>query len=176
MEPQDKFKTNFDMLGATVIECTNILSLAGFTLANPVAVNDAFQTLKKWTADDLIVEFIKVSHSTCWDKVHSKDRPQMIVAANDTFLGILKDAQPMIYQMLAMINYNIFDYMYNAKDAQGVQVLDEKLIQSIWNYMAAMIRISIRYIHKKRQTDTQFMADVDYMRHAKTWSISHEFE
>lgn len=110
----------------------------------------------------LITEFIKNSHMKCWDKIKERDEKFFVENVST------------IFEYLPMDSVNLFKDLFLTKDIHGQNVISQKLKNEIWSLFDAMIKISIKYIHKHRKMvdgryTVSFFDDVDLEHHITNW-------
>ena len=110
----------------------------------------------------LIREFIKKSHAKCWDKINARDEDFFVENAAS------------IFEYLPNDNVNLFKDLYLTKDIHGNNVVAQSLKNQIWSLFDAMIKISIKYIHKHRKMvdgcyTEPFFDDVNIDHHINVW-------
>ena len=110
----------------------------------------------------LITGFISKSHVKCWDKIKERD---------ETFFV---ENVASIFEHLPMDSVNLFKDLYLTKDKMGQNVISQKLKNEIWSLFDAMIKISIKYIHKHREMvdgryTKSFFDDVNLPHHIQNW-------
>ena len=124
----------------------------------------------------LIQSFIKNSHEECWDKIKERNEQYFIENASNIFKDIPSG------------DINLFKDLFNTKDQNGVDVVDQDIKDQIWRLFDAMVKICIKYVHKNRAPFAQkdedninhyyersFFDEVDVIRHSTEWKLTLEF-
>lgn len=111
----------------------------------------------------LINGFITNAH-LFWDKIHER---------NDDFF--IHNASS-IFEYLPTDSVNVFKDLYLTKNAKGESVISKKLKDEIWDLFDAMIKISIKYIHKHRKMvngvyTQEFFQVVPLDHHINVWKV-----
>ena len=153
-------------------DCVTKLYNAGYKTVNPVMVLLAKSVIGSYDKDYLIKGFIQNSHQTCWDKIKARDEEYFSEHSGE------------IFKYLPMDKVNLFKDLFTTKDRNGVCVVSEDLKNEIWTIFGAMVKISIKYVHKGRQPyssgeekfyGTEFFPEVDLDRHSSVWGLKLEF-
>lgn len=88
-----------------------------------------------------------------------------------------------------MDKVNLFKDLFTTKDKNGKNVISDQFKEQIWKLFDAMIKISIKYIHRQRNPyshkndegeligayGAEFMDEVDINYHATVWELKLEF-
>jgi hypothetical protein len=87
-----------------------------------------------------------------------------------------------------MNKVNLFVDLFTTKDQNGNFVISDDLKDEIWTILQAMVKISIKYVHKMRTPQcviinnnieniytSSFFDDIDLNKHCKVWNITIEF-
>jgi len=106
----------------------------------------------------LITNFIEKSHKV-WDKI--KERDEIYFCNNASS----------IFDFLPADKVNIFKDLFLTVDQQGVQVIGQTLKDQIWGLLDNMIKVSIKYLHKKRITNLNFLSDININHHILIWQV-----
>ena len=152
-------------------ECKDVKTIDPLTMAFIVGV------IQNFDKHHLIQGFIDNSHRQCWDCIKKRDEAFFINNAGS------------IFQYLPAEKVNLFKDLYQAKDVNGNNVVSDSLKEQIWSLFDAMIKISIKYIHKMRSPYAstgpdggiinayayEFFGEVDVVRHAQIWGLALEF-
>jgi hypothetical protein len=173
---EDRFASNTTIMAQAVHESITKLYNSGYQTVNPAMVEMAVIVISGFDKHYLIQGFIENSHEKCWDGI--KERNEIF------FVNNAKD----IFRYLPMDKVDLFRDLFFTKDAQGKSVISQSLKDELWGLFDAMIKISIKYIHRQRSpysypTDTgtintygaQFFDEVDLARHASVWGVKLEF-
>jgi len=148
----------------------------GYQTVNPDMVLLVSNGILFFDKHKLIQEFIKNSHSMCWEKIKDRDENFFVENANDIFKDIPAG------------NINLFKDLFTTKDSNGVSIINDDIKTQIWRLFDAMVKISIKYIHKHRSPfaeksdetikffyERSFFDDVDIRKHSEKWSVVLEF-
>lgn len=84
---------------------------------------------------DLIERFIEHSHRV-WEKVRVKDSDFFITHAGSLFSSLG--------------DVDMFLRLYQTKDSRGQRLIDPELEETLWSFFHAMVKISLKYVHKER--------------------------
>lgn len=125
----------------------------------------------------LIEFFIKGSHSECWDIIYNKNETEFLTNCNKIFHFIPQDQIKPI------------KVSFEARKKDGTHVISTERKEQIWAILTAMVKISIKYIHKHRMPYSsknesgvlvnrykrEFLEDVKLIEHAKKWDVILEY-
>lgn len=181
MQPQpiapeeERFAKNAVVMATAVHECITTLFNNGHTEINPAMSGLAISVIGGMDKDYLIKSFIEKSHASCWDEIKQRNEKFFINNASEIF-------------RLPIDQINLFKGIYTATDSKGNSLIPSSTKDQIWALFDAMVKISIKYIHKHRKPYSisspeglrhlyggEFMNDVNLSVHAKTWDIKLEF-
>lgn len=173
---EERFAKNTTIMAQAVHESVQKLYNGGYKTVDPGMVAFAVTVISAFDKHFLIQGFIENSHEKCWDSIKGRNEIFFIENASD------------IFKYLPMDKVNLFKDLFLTKDPQGNSVISQSLKNQLWDLFDAMIKISIKYIHKHRspysyQTDTgivnayaaSFFDEVDLNRHAGVWGVKLEF-
>jgi len=173
---EERFARNTLIMAQAVHESVQKLYDAGYKTVNPMMISFAIGIISSFDKHYLIQGFIKKSHKTSWDSIKNKDEKFFLENAGD------------IFSELPMENVNMFRDMFQLKDKQGQPVISQALKNQLWDLFHAMVKISIKYVHKQRKPysymgqsgmtnaySVNFSDDVDLARHSKLWGVVLEF-
>lgn len=174
---EERFAKNTTILAQAIQECIQKLYNAGYKTVDPSLVALAVSLISAFDKRHLIQGFIDNSHEYCWDQVKDRSEDFFVENASDVF------------KHLPMDKVNLFKDLFTTKDPQGVSVISQSLKNQIWDLFGAMIKISIKYIHRDRDPysyqnengelvhtyGASFYDEVDLHRHAKVWEVKLEF-
>jgi hypothetical protein len=173
---EDRFAMNTNILAQAIQESITKLYNTGYRTIDPSMIQMAAAVISAFDKHYLIKGFIENSHDKCW--VYIKDK-------NEEFF--LKNSSE-IFKYLPMDRVNLFMDLFTTCDENGVCVISDDLKDEIWGLLQAMVKISIKYIHKMRvpkcsiinnvPTNTynrKFFDEVELEKHAKSWNINLEF-
>jgi hypothetical protein len=159
-----------------VLEAIQKLHDQGYQTVNPMLVRLASTVMAGFDKDFLIQGFIENAHYECWDMIKRRDEEYFKEHASEVF------------QHLPMDKVNLFKDLFDQKDKSGKSVVPDSLKNQIWDLFDSMIKICIKYVHKKRspfsygteqgivnEYQYDFLEAVDVPRHSKTWGVKLEF-
>jgi hypothetical protein len=134
----------------------------GYKVIDPKTIELAICVISSKNFDKhyLITKFIEKSHQECWTKIKQRDEHYFINNAHRIFEDL----------PAASSFVDMFKDLYLTTDKNGKGIIDDSLKDDIWNLFDAMIKISIRYVHKNRDNNNLFDA-VDLQNHVNTWQI-----
>ena len=171
----ERFYANVCTVIELAREASKELRQKGGTSLDDNIIDIATGVLSRRARDNLIQLFIEKGHAECWDKVIDQDS-QFFLANADRLFGSVQG-----------FDLNIFQDVFR-KDAAGKFLLSASLIEDVWDTMAAMVRISIVYIHASRKPrqmvldgqlmncyTANFLDQVDIAYHAQKWGIPLSF-
>lgn len=174
-EPE-RFAKNAEIMANAVYDSIKMLYDRGYKTIDPIMVQLACNVIVAFDKNYLIQGFIEGSHEKCWDRIKVRDELFFIENAG----GIFKN--------LPTENVNLFKDLFLTKDTNGNCVISQEVKNMLWGLFDAMIKISIKYIHKGKapyscESDgsiqcfysAQFFDEVDISRHAKTWGVQLDF-
>ena len=173
---EERFAKNTTIMAQAVHESVQKLFNAGYKTVDPILVSIAVSVISAFDKHYLIQGFIENSHDKCWDGIKKRDEIFFVENVTD------------IFRYLPMDKVNLFKDLFLTKDTQGNSVISQSLKNQLWDLFDAMIKISIKYIHKNRcpysyQTNdglgntygASFFDEVDLKRHASVWGVKLEF-
>jgi hypothetical protein len=153
-----RFAKNATIIGQAITACVNKLHQQGYKNVDPMTIVFGVSLIESQGKNDphgMINMFIKNSHDLCWDKIKERDEQYFIQ-------NVTK-----IFNVLPAETVTIFKDLFLTVDKNGVNVISQKLKDEIWGLLDAMIKISIKYICKKR-SDYEY---INLEHHAKIWSV-----
>jgi hypothetical protein len=173
---EERFAKNAQVMGAAVHEAVVKLFRAGYKTVDPNLIGMANMIMGGFDKHYLIQGFIDNSHQECWDFIKHRDEEFFVANAGK------------IFQYLPTDKVDLFKDLFTTRDEQGRSVVSLELKNEIWKLFDAMIKISIKYIHKRRDPyaqhtsegiihtyGAQFYEHVELGRHAQTWGVQLEF-
>lgn len=173
---EERFAKNTTIMAQAVLEGVKRLYDAGYQTINPTILELAVTVISTFDKHYLIQGFIENSHTKCWDNIKKRDESFFVQNASD------------IFKYLPMDKVNLFKDLFLTKDRNGNPVVSQSLKNQVWDLLDAMIKISIKYIHKGRaphsyDTDegprnaygSSFFDEVDIAHHASVWNVQLEF-
>ena len=173
---EERFARNTTIMIEAIQESVNKVYAQGIKTVEPVTISIIATVISTFDKNYLIQGFIENSHTACWDCIKKRDEKFFIDNAGD------------IFKYLPSEKVNLFKDLYLAKDPAGNNVVSQSLKDQIWSLFDAMIKISIKYIHKGRSPysyatgdkiinayGADFFGEVDIGRHASIWGVVLEF-
>ena len=173
---EERFQKNAVILGSLVQKCVMDLNKAGYNSINPFIVSMATTLLASFDKSYLIQGFIENSHKLCWDQIKKRDEHFFTENAADVF------------KALPMERVNLFKDLFLTHDASGKSIVPQVSKDQMWDIFDALIKISIKYIHRDRQPYCQeidgkivklyhasFFDEIDLVYHADLWKVKLEF-
>jgi hypothetical protein len=173
---EERFQRNAVILGNLVQKCVTDLNKAGYNSINPMTVQFATTMIGGFDKVYLIQGFIDKSHKECWDQIKKRDEDFFVKNAGE------------IFSMLPAERVNLFRDVFLIRTPEGKSVVPLESKNQMWDLFDALIKISIKYIHRNRQPYSQnvngelmrayhasFYDEVDVMYHADNWKVQLEF-
>lgn len=173
---EERFAKNSVIMGTALHEAITKLYQGGYKTVDPNLVGLAITVMSAFNKHSLIQGFIENSHQECWDYIKQRDEEYFVMNASN------------IFRYLPTDKVDLFRDLFTTKDPQGRHVISQSIKDQIWSLFDAMIKISIKYIHKGRAPyssqsaegitrayGAQFYEDVDLNRHASTWNVQLDF-
>jgi len=157
-----RFANNASIMGHAVSAGINKLNQQGFKVVDPITVLFAISLIESHGKDDphgLINMFIKNSHESYWDKIKERDEKYFVENINK------------IFSVLPSETVNIFKDLFLTLDKNGDNVISLKLKNEIWGLFDAMIKISIKYIHKQKIQHPEKYEHIELDRHTTVWGV-----
>lgn len=126
---------------------------------------------------ELVQSVIEYSYEY-WGKIKHKERNFFIENAGD------------IFSHLPSGHVQAFKKIFELKDEHGKYMVTEMEEEDLWAFFEALVRVSIRYVHRQRQPcltrtragitmeykNPDFMSYIDLERNAKEWDLELSFE
>jgi len=173
---EERFAKNATIMAQAVHEGIKRLYESGYKTINPSVIELAITVISTFNKHYLIQGFIDNSHQQCWDNIKKRDETFFVQNASD------------IFKYLPMDKVNLFKDLFLTKDSNGNCVISQSLKDQLWSLFDAMIKISIKYIHKGRSPHSYFTPDgpcnaygssffdnVDLAHHANVWNVQLDF-
>ena len=172
---EERFAKNTIIMAQAVHDSISRLYNAGYKTVNPKLVELAVTVISAFDKHYLIQGFIENSNEI-WDSIKKRDENFFVENASN------------IFKYLPMDKVNLFKDLFQTKDSSGRSVLSESLKKQLWDLFDAMIKISIKYIHKGRSPyscssaegfvstyGASFFDEIDLKHHSSVWNIKLEF-
>jgi len=173
---EERFAKNVNVLVTLLHENIINLNKRGYDTVNPALVGIAAAVIQAMNKHYLIKGFIEKSHHECWDAIHRHDEDFFMSHAGDVF------------SFLPVDHVNIFIELFRTVDQNGYSVISQDVKDQFWELFEALVKISIKYIHKNREPystatpeglintyRTNFMDNIDIQRHSSKWKVRLEF-
>lgn len=173
---EERFAKNTIIMAQAVHESIKKLYDSGYKTVDPNIISLAVTVISAFDKHYLVQGFIETSHEKCWDGIKKRDEEFFVNNASD------------IFGYLPMEHVNLFKDLFMTKDTNGNCVISQSLKNQLWDLFDAMIKISIKYIHKNRGPfsytadqgvinayNSSFFDEVDLHHHASVWCVKLEF-
>ena len=173
---EERFLVNSSELAEVLYQGVKVLHDAGYKVVDPNMILLAKAVIMNLDKKSLITGFIDNSHQLCWNKIRVRDEIFFIENAS----GMFKD--------LPTAEINLFKDLFTIKDANGQAVVGADLKNSIWDTVDSLIKICIKYIHKRRDPYSMIengvtiscygndeFADIRLSHHAENWGVLLDF-
>jgi hypothetical protein len=173
---EERFAKNTIIMAQAVHESIQRLYNAGYKTVDPNIVALAVTVISAFDKHYLIQGFIENSHDKCWDGIRGRNEIFFVENASD------------IFKYLPMDKVNLFKDLFLTRDPNGNSVISKSLKDQLWDLFDAMIKISIKYIHRGRNPysystpqgtintyGSMFFDEVDVHHHASVWGVKLEF-
>ena len=157
---QTRFKRNALTMANAILFGISKLSEQGYEVIDISNIQLIIALLQSKELDEhfLISNFMKKSHKV-WDKI--KERDELFFCENASS----------VFDFLPADRVNIFKDLFLTVDKQGKNVIEQTLKDQIWGLLDNMIKVSIKYLYKKRLTDTTLLPDINIDHHIKIWQV-----
>jgi hypothetical protein len=110
-----------------------------------------------------------------WEEIRNKDREFFLLHAGNIFIPL----------QVSNVKMSIFFDIVNIKDAKGVPVISSDIEDEIWSLFHAMVKICLKYIHRKRRPYRKategngekrgyldaFAPDIDLQQKIEEWKV-----
>jgi len=117
---------------------------------SPLTFDLARVVVGGWKAEDVIDGFVQRS-TPYWEEIRSKNMDFLITHANTIFGDIKMESQVDAIKRLFSLKKTV--------EGKSVSAVPPKLLESIWETLHGMVRISIRHIHAIRNPQPVVKAD-----------------
>lgn len=173
---EERFYKNTLVMGELIYESVVQLRNAGHTTIEPELVKLANIIISSYDKEGLIQGFIENSYIECWDRIKNRDE------------NFFVENVATIFKYLPKETVNLFRDLFIAVDENGKSIIQQSLKEELWCLFDAMVKISIKYIHKGRSpysysssnevvnayTDN-FFEEIDIIKHANNWNVKLDF-
>lgn len=170
-----RFATNASGLADALVSLTTKLYQQGYAVPNPNVISLAACLVNSWSPVSLIEGFIRRSHIH-WDKILVRNRQFFVRHAGDIFCEIPVE------------NVNMFASLFSQEAAGNPSFVTPEKEEQFWEYFEAMVKIAIKYVHKKRVPysyseqgrvvtayQQSFFDEIDTRAEAVKWKIHLDF-
>ncbi len=139
-------------------------------------VTTASTLLVQFDPIKLIESFIRLAHDQYWNQINSKDE------------DFFKNNATVLFKNLPIGGINPFELL-TLKNKKGEYYICKDDRDAIWEYFFSLVRLSIKYVHYKRQPIIRILEngdkkpvygkkefiDVKLEKHAKLWGVPLDF-
>ena len=173
---EERFSKNTIIMAQAIHESVQKLYHGGYKTIDPTIVALAITVISSFDKHYLIQGFIENSHDKCWDSIKARNEIFFVDNASD------------IFKYLPMDKVNLFKDLFLTKDSTGKCVISQSFKDQLWELFDAMVKISIKYIHRGRDPysysgsqgvvntyGSQFFDEVDLNYHSRVWNVKLEF-
>lgn len=173
---EDRFWSNARALSQKLVEEISSLQSGGYCKNVPSHLLAIITpVISAYNRTNLIRGFIR-NGSPYWEEIRNK---------NLVFFG--ENADAIFAAKLPIQNVYIFRELFSEKDAHGAPLIKAETIDYIWNNFQAMVKISIKYVHRERQptiyqdeagnnkiryANPDFFPELNVAELAKIWNIT----
>lgn len=160
-----RFAKNVVVLAQAVHKGVTDLYEKGYQTVNPTLVGLVVGVLESYDKEVLIQGFIANSHLECWDKILERKENFFVENADKIFAD------------LPASTVGLFKDLFLTKDELGNSVVSKELKDKIWTLFDQLVKVSIKYIHRKRGPSLRgytlsFFDEVDIGYHVAKWKVS----
>lgn len=147
--PVDKFFINMMDTTTVVRYLVEKLNKHGNYSVSVSVVDIAKAALLVFSRETLIRGFIIGSYDF-WDSIKNK---------ND---NVIEDHSDIIFGGFSSTYVDGFKEMFKAKKEDGSLIINQKDRETIWTFLHALVKISIRYVHEMREPYSDSKGDLHY--------------
>jgi len=169
---EERFSQTIEELIKLVQDLTIEVTKKGYKIVDPQVIGVAVSVIKIVPASRLFEVFIRRSHEH-WEKIRVKNKDFFIDEAHNMFSDLPGG------------HVSAFKDLVSIRDKDNNSVVPAEDIDALFEFFHAMIKISIKYIHKQRQPIVVKQADgtlykynvpsnFEYVQldtHAKNWGV-----
>lgn len=148
----------------------------GHKVVNPELIQFVSCIMQGFPKKDLIEGFAKHSNKH-WELIRNKDRSFFIDHAHTVFAD------------LPVSSVNSFKQLFTLTDDKNCSIISKDDVESLWGFFFSLVKITIKYIHKKRSpikiinSDNSvthkylvdFMNEIDLSKAPEKWKIDLDF-
>jgi hypothetical protein len=174
---EERFSITAVQLAGAIKYCVNDLISKGYNTVNPLLVELASTVIMNFDKHQLIQGFIENSHISCWDNIKMRNEEFFVNNSGE------------IFKHLPAGEVNLFKDLFTTKDQNGNSVVEQSFKNQVWTLFDAMVKISIKYIHKNRSPystnengvvvnkyERSFFNNIDIQSHSDKWKVVLTFE
>lgn len=174
---EERFSQTIEELIKLVQDLTIEVTKKGYKIVDPQVIGVAANVIKIFPTNKLLEVFIRRSNDH-WEKIRVKNKDFFIDEAHNMFSDLPGG------------HVSAFKDLVSIRDKDNNPVVSSDDIDALFEFFHAMIKISIKYIHKQRQPIVVKQADgtlykynvpsnFEYVQldtHAKNWGITLLFQ
>lgn len=159
-----RFASNIRGATQKIVQYLTPMYEKGLISFSPQLLLYAVEMLEGQGKERLLDGFIEATY-TVWDQAQRKDMDFFREHACDIFNDLPKDKVKIIVDVMEM------------KDPDGNKYITDEMMDEIWKYVFNFVKISIKWIHEKREPgddgkyNSEFMNQVDVAGQAKKWNV-----
>jgi len=187
--PEERFHTNLVGLAELIFDLVTEVNAKGYNIIPTKVVELAVHLLYQMDHITVINTFISGSNKPdekggpvpfedhCWTKIKARDRRFFL------------DNVGVIFHGLPSNQINAFSRMFSLTDTDGNPIVAKEDENEIWEYFESLVKITLKYIHSKRQPQLvrrgteeirrykadDFFESVDLAQHTRHWDLTLEF-
>jgi|SRR5579871_2738916 len=171
-----RFAANLEGLIECVYEIVKDVYQSGYKIVNPEILKVAGKFINQFDKVRLTNGYIRRS-SKHWPKILSRDKSFFLENAHE------------IFAELPMAEVKAFNELFTLKDKNGDDIVGKDKEEELWEFFHAMCKISIKYIHRKREPytkkgsngamlydyESEFFEEIDLSDTSQKWGIKLVF-
>lgn len=170
-----RFTSNLEGLIESIYELVVDVTKSGYKIVNPEVLKVAGRFISQFDPVRLINGYIRRSNKH-WNGILAKDKSFFINNAHE------------IFAELPMDEVKAFNQLFTLKDKSGNTLVSVDKEEELWDFFYAMCKISIKYIHRKREPitkkttngvlyeyESEFFEEIDLLATAKKWNVTLVF-
>lgn len=172
---EDRFMSNASELTLFVHGLVKEVYNQGYQIVNPQLVEIAGHILNGFNKSDVIVSFITYSYPH-WNSIRNKNKNFFVENAGKVFGD------------LPVSNVDAFKDLFIITDRDGNPVVSDENVEILWDFFHALVKISIKYIHRKRspklrveamkticEYDNNYFSEIELTKHAELWEVRLDY-
>ena len=164
-----RFEANAKELSLAIKDGVGLLHKEGYNSEAPMLIEIGIQMMRLYPRIELIEGFIRNSHEF-WIQIHDREERFFIENAYK------------VWKHIPVRNIDVFRSLFGQKRRDGSYVVPLELREQIWKIFHAMVKISIKYVHRERKPikkqdssgysyTVSFMDEIDIAHHSRMWGI-----